>query len=326
MAAMSSAPAIVKVLWDIENIKCDPSKLKRALLAFLGASGLFLVGDRTDFIAYHDPRMIGALPVGVVDTLVMTPVTLIDKGSKKGLSDHCLARDCRNIINDSNRFGLRVRCVVIVSSDSDYSAAGIYDDVNNSGVHLVVVHNDNIKRQLLDGSSAQRFFIHLLDLLAWLPLPPAIASPPRLGSSTSPRPAHDDLALTDGRIRQLALTDSPSAQSIIGSRTAADAPSILPTPTVQTAGVNARRLSVETDELPQAEYDLEAFSRMVVNAVRARGGTILGSQLGTILRQNFNYSKLTTLLDQCKGIEIIRPSEGGDFSVVLPGGADARHC
>ena len=331
MAAVSSAPSLIKVLWDIENIKCDPSKLKRALRAYLKENGRCLDLDRMDFIAYHDPRMEGALPVNVVDTLVMTPVSLIDKGSKKGLSDHCLARDCRNIINDSNRYGLRVRCVVIVSSDSDYSAAGLYDDVNDSGVHLVVVHDNNFKRQLIDGSSAQRLFIHLEELLAWLPLPPIAIPPPsssQLGLSTSPRPAHD-LALIDERTRQLAITDSPSAHSIIGSRTAADAPSIFPTPAVQTAGVGARRVSVttlETDELPWAEDNIEAFSHMVINAVQARGGTILGSQLGTLLRQYFNYSKLTPLLALCKGVEIVRPPEGGDFSVVFPGRADARHC
>ena len=321
--AASHAPAIVKVLWDIENIKCDSPKLKRALRAFLEASGLNFVGDRMDIVAYHDPRMTSGIPVATVDTLVTTPVTLIDKGSKKGLTDHCLARDCRNIVQDVDRFGLRVRCVVIVSSDSDYSAAGIYDAVNDSGIHLVVVHDDNIKRQLLDGSSDLRLFIHLMDLLAWLPpSPPNAVLPPSsslLGSGSSPRHTMLEAGIQFG---QLAITDSPSntQPATNGTQSAADTPSSPSAPTMHADVAGGRRASIvslDTSELPQAELNLEVFSQAVLAAVNSRGGNTLGSQLGAVLRRSFNYSKLLPLLNQCTGVQVKRRPEGGDFSVVL---------
>jgi hypothetical protein len=69
--------------------------------------------------------------------------------------------------------GLRVRCVVVISSDSDYSAAGVYDDLNNVGIHLVVVNTSAIKRSLLETESECRRFVHLEDLLRRLPVPPS---------------------------------------------------------------------------------------------------------------------------------------------------------
>lgn len=170
----SRQAGIVSVLWDIENEAKYVNNvvgLKQALQSFLKEQGFFRNFVRFEITAYHDPRRPGCLTVDQVDTLAMVPVRLCDKGSKKGLSDHCLSRDCRNIAFDVAHCGLRVSCVVVISSDSDYSAAGVYDGLNDVGIPLIVVHGDNVKAALLHTASESRRFVHIEELLERLPQP-----------------------------------------------------------------------------------------------------------------------------------------------------------
>ena len=305
-------PSLIKVLWDIENIVCDPAKLKRALRAYLDAQALCFVGDRTDYIAYHDPRRGGGLTAEFVDRLVSAPITLVDKGPKKGLSDLCLVRDCRNAIDDVGR-GLRLRCVVIISSDSDYSAAGLYDAVENVGIPLVVIHGDSFKRHLLDGASFLRAFIHLDDLLEWLPAQPVVLRPPvrdvTAREERSPRSAA-------GALRDVFPSSPLSTPLLAAGAVPSDA-----------AGGGPRRPSVaslDTEEIPKAETNLEAVAAAVKACIEDNGGGVSGAKLGQHLRSRFNYAKLKPLLGSIQGVEII-PSdkaEGGDIQVRwLPGAA-----
>ena len=113
----------------------------------------------------------------MVDGIAVNNIVLVDKGSKKGLSDHCLARDARNIAQDVLNAGLRVRAAVIISSDSDFSAAGVYDALNEADVRLVIIHADAIRPALLRTATAMRTFLHKDDLFDAAPAPAALLLP-----------------------------------------------------------------------------------------------------------------------------------------------------
>jgi hypothetical protein len=285
---------LVKVLWDIENVHCNnPVALKRALVSYLTKHNLYRVFDRMEITAYHDPRRAGALSEDVVDTLAIVPINLIDKGSKKGLADHCIARDCRNISYDVAKLGLRVRAVVVISSDSDYSAAGVYDALNDVGIPLVVVHMSNVKRSLLDTASDMRRFIHLEDLLAWLPVLP----PPSRFPIMAPLGGAGDAL---GRIPDDTMTGTPSLERRASTETYSEAPP------------------------PPAEENMEMFRAAVFSAIQQAGGKILGSKLGTSLRSVFNFKQLVPLLEAMDGIKVVRPQGGpGDITVSIIGESDA---
>jgi len=319
-----SGPGLVKVMWDIENVHCkNPIALKRALESYLRERDLHRVGDRMEITAYHDPRRPGALSEAQADTLAIVPINLIDKGSKKGLADHCLARDCHNTAYDAAMLGLRVRCVVVISSDSDYSAAGVYDALNNVGIHLLVVHTSVIKRSLLDTESECRRFVHLEDLLRRLPVPPSTL--PGFGERGVPSAAGAGAGSdTTG--------DSGGGASGSGVRfvcsSGRGAAAMAVPPAASHGGLLQRRESAVTlTETPPplpAEDHVEAFRSAVVAALRHAGGRMLGSQLGATLRSTFNYTQLGALLDAMGDlVRVIRPQgRPGDITVELLGSGD----
>lgn len=345
--------ALVKVMWDIENVSCkDPNALKRALKSYLSNLDLHQDGDRIEITAYHDPRRPGALSEAAADELAVVPINLIDKGSKKGLSDHCLARDCHNTAYDSALRGLRVRCVVVISSDSDYSAAGVYEALNNVGIPLVIVHQTMTKRALLNSQNDMRRFVHLEDLLLWLPEPPVALTVPasqttklveslppdtpilaKLVSSTIPTTpilaiSSDAASRRDictGTAVPQADARSPPAGTPLSSPSSlrSDADRLLrPAEAMFPDRSTFRRSSLTSlaSEVPppMAVEDHEnEFKLAVLAAVERAGGSILGSQLGNALRPYFNYSALAPLLDAMKGIVRVKRPVGcpGDIRV-----------
>jgi hypothetical protein len=320
-----SGPGLVKVMWDIENVHCkNPIALKRALESYLRERDLHRVGDRMEITAYHDPRRLGALSEAQADTLAIVPINLIDKGSKKGLADHCLARDCHNTAYDAAMLGLRVRCVVVISSDSDYSAAGVYDALNNVGIHLLVVHTSVIKRSLLDTESECRRFVHLEDLLRRLPVPPATLPgfSERGGLSAAGAGAGSDTMTGDS-----GNGATGSGVRFVCSSGRGAAAMAVP-PAASRDGVLQRRESAvtltETPPPQPAEEHVEAFRSAVVAALRHAGGRMLGSQLGATLRATFNYTQLGALLDAMGDlVRVIRPQgRPGDITVELLGVGD----
>lgn len=146
--------------------------MKRAISHFLSYKGF--PRGRMDITAYHDPRRLAALTSMQVERLALVPVKLCDVGPKGGFASHGLARDCRTLTEDVTRFGLRLSCVVIISNSSDFCAAGVYDAVNDAGIPLVVVHNDDVKDVLVqtgrnDTCVPGRTFVHITELMSGLP-------------------------------------------------------------------------------------------------------------------------------------------------------------
>jgi hypothetical protein len=251
------------------------------------------------------------------DTLAIVPINLIDKGSKKGLADHCLARDCHNTAYDAAMLGLRVRCVVVISSDSDYSAAGVYDALNNVGIHLLVVHTSVIKRSLLDTESECRRFVHLEDLLRRLPVPPS--SSPGVGERGAPSAAGSDTTEGSG-----GGASGPGASVLFCSGGRGAAAMAVPPAASRGGWLQRRESAVTLTETPPplpAEEHVEAFRSAVVAALRHAGGRMLGSQLGATLRATFNYTQLGALLDAMGDVvRVIRPQgRPGDITVELLG-------
>ena len=185
----------MKVLWDVENVQCEPTLLKRAIEQYLADEGRRVVRsgvshDRIDITAFHDPRRAGALTAQWAGDFVALPGRLIDTGSKHGAADIALANDARQLARDVEHFGLRVSEVVIVSTDSDFATSGVYDEVRGAGIDLIVVHNANIKPPLKRLAEPLKkpclIFVSLPDLLGRLAkVGPAVEGAGAAASSTS---------------------------------------------------------------------------------------------------------------------------------------------
>lgn len=326
-------PGVVRVLWDIENMPLHPTQLKQALTGYLRADKRLLPGDRMEMTAYHDPRRVGGLAEEAVDTIVVNNIVLVDKGSKKGFADHCLARDARNIASDVTSAGLRVHAVVVISSDSDFSASGVYDALNDADVSVIVVHGDAIKNALLMTASWRRIFVHSDDLSRYLPAGPAVVPAP------SAQPAAPIATLTSRLARTamsspsspLLLMPPPQPQPPVTSPhqarglASASQLSFARTPAGELAGAGAGAsagegegagggamgfLPHEDDDavslvlseapLPDAESNKSRVKQRIVMLVLEQPNFwISGAALGVGLRKYFTYKKLKPLLEEC---------------------------
>jgi hypothetical protein len=123
--------------------------------------------DRMDTFASHNPRLGNrfCLSQQDADTLNVRGVRLLDQGGKPGIADHVLTKGVHDAIEDIIRFGTRVRVICVVSSDSDYSVAGLYDSAVRAGAFVLVVHRE-IKPAMKATQSEFKVFVHFDDLLS----------------------------------------------------------------------------------------------------------------------------------------------------------------